>query len=443
MKKGHIFQLILIIIATLLYFIANIQRVAVPGAIFDTLQKDLLVNPASITALGASFMYIYAISQLVVGLLVARYGGYKVISAGALIFVIGGLIFPVAHFLWLLYLSRALVGLGSAAFYLGIIQETRNVVSHNNFGIALSIILFIGYFGGIIANAPLVMCVGEIGWRYTFMGIGIIALILTSLFFIFKLFIPKSQTNKDIKINLNIYKNVLSKPANLILYCFGCLNYGIYYLLQTVIGKKFLEDFCEISIIKAAIVLSSMGALYAIAGPILAYFSKMLLNRRTIFLKIAGLNTLFTIVFIIFCLIFDIKTPVIAVLFCIIAFFACLSPLLVPLIHDINGANDSSIATCIMTSCFYFVVAILGNITGFILNFFKPDSVNNTMVYSNQAYIFIFAILLILSLISTVAAFKIKESKKTMRFLKMCKFLETKYGTHWHDKYEHDLYSGM
>ena len=133
MKKEYIFQLILIVIATFLYFFANIQRVAVPGAIFDV-----------ITALGASFMYIYAVTQLIVGLLISKYGGYRVITYGALIFAIGGLMFPAVKTLQMLYLSRALVGLGSATLYLGIIQETRNVVSKNNFGIALSIILFIG-----------------------------------------------------------------------------------------------------------------------------------------------------------------------------------------------------------------------------------------------------------------------------------------------------------
>ncbi len=443
MKKGHIFQLILITISTLLYFVAIIQRVAVPGAIFDTLQTDLMTNPATITALGASFMYIYAMSQLVIGLLISRYGGYRVISAGAIIFAIGGLIFPVANHVMLLYLSRALIGLGSASFYLGIIQETKNVVSKNNFGIALSIILFVGYFGGIVANAPLVMTVAEIGWRQTFMLIGIFALILTVLFFIFKLFIPKPETNKTVKFNFDIYKNVIKKRANLILYGFGCLNYGIYYLLQTVIGKKFLEDFCNISVMKSAVILSIMGALYAIAGPILASICKSLLNRRTIFLKLASINTFCTVIFILCCLIFDIRTPLIAITFCTISFFACLSPLLIPLIHDINGAKESSIATCIMTSCFYFVVAILGNITGNVLNLFKPANIEGTLVYSNHAYIIIFLILLVLSVISTVCAFNMKESKKTQRFLKMCRFMETKYGTHWHDKYEHDMYSGM
>ena len=443
MKKGHIFQLILIIIATLLYFIANIQRVAVPGAIFDTLQKDLTVNPSKITALGAVFMYVYALGQLFVGLLISKYGGYRVITFGSIIFAIGGLIFPVAHSMELLYLSRALVGLGSATLYLGIIQETKDVVTHNNFGIALSIILFIGYLGGIIANAPLVLSVNEIGWRYTFLFVGGFAAVLTALFFVFKLFIPKPQTNKNIKFDMEIYIKVLNNPANLILYGFGCLNYGIYYLLQTVIGKKFLEDFCGFTIMKAAVILSVMGALYAVAGPVLAYLSKKLLNRRTIFIRIAALNTLFTILFTIFCLIFNFKTPIIAVLFCVIAFLACLSPLLVPLIHDINGMQNSGIATCIMTSGFYFVVAILGNITGHVLGMFEPIKLNGAEVYSNHTYLILFTIMLLISLVSVVCAFKMQESKKTQRFLKMCRFLETKYGKHWHDKYEHDIYSGV
>ena len=53
----HNLRLFLILIVITFYFLANIQRTAVPGAIFDTLQGDLGANASKITMLGAVFCY--------------------------------------------------------------------------------------------------------------------------------------------------------------------------------------------------------------------------------------------------------------------------------------------------------------------------------------------------------------------------------------------------
>ena len=90
-------QLILISIGVILYFFANVQRVAVPGAIFDLLQKDLNISAPYITSFGAFFMYIYAICQLFIGIMVDKYSGNRVIAVGSVFFFLGSLLFPLAR----------------------------------------------------------------------------------------------------------------------------------------------------------------------------------------------------------------------------------------------------------------------------------------------------------------------------------------------------------
>jgi len=426
MKKNYLLHITLIFLGTLLYFIANIQRVAVPGAIFDTLQQDLMTSPASITALAASFMYLYSISQFFIGIFISKYGGYRVLTVGSILFSLGCIIFPLSQSLLILYFSRGLVGLGSATFYLGIIHEMKKVISAKNFGLILSICLLIGYLGGIIANAPLVLCVNEIGWRQLFIIIGIIAIIITILFVILKLFIYSGPINKNVKFNFDLYKKVLSNPENIHLYIFGCLNYALYYILQTVIGKKFLEDFTQIPVMNAAIILSVMGAIYAFSGPILATFSKILYNRRTIFLKIAALNTFFSMIIITLCITFNIKMFfIIPTIFCALSFFACLSPLLIPLVYDISEEQEASISVSVMVSMFFLIVAILSNITGYILNIFEKTQISNgNLIYSNNAYSCIFFIMTILALISLYSCWQIKDTKLTRRFIQYKKYLD-------------------
>ena len=45
--------LIILLIATFFYFIANFQRIAIPSAIFDVLTNDLSVSAFYVTAFGA------------------------------------------------------------------------------------------------------------------------------------------------------------------------------------------------------------------------------------------------------------------------------------------------------------------------------------------------------------------------------------------------------
>lgn len=445
MKKLPIIEITLVILGSLLYFFANLQRVAIPGAVFTLLQNDLHTTAQNIASLGSSFMYIYAISQLFIGVLIARYGGFRVVTLGSILFFIGCLIFPLAHSMPVLYFSRILTGCGSASFYLAMINETRKIVSQKNFGLALSFVLLIGYLGGIVANAPIVICINDLGWRKVFFITAVATTIIALLFVIINNFSKKPKVNTDVKINFSLFKEVFNKRRNINLYAFACLNYGLYYVMQTVIGKKFLEDYCNMSVINSAMILSVMGMLYAFSGSIIAFMSKLTLNRRTIYLRIATINTLFTFLCISICIMFNIKTPVIpCILFCTIAFWASLSPLLVPLLHDINGEKNSATSVSVMTCSFYISVGLLGNFSGFCL-----DKLNFPNLNEYSAYLIIFVFCSLMAVFACVNCFRIEESAKTKRMLKYLNYHtaieheKENEKNHWHDKYEHDLYNNV
>lgn len=443
-------EISLVIIGSILYFMANLQRVAVPGAMFDVLATDLQTTAQAVTALGSVFMYSYALGQLVIGVLIARYGGFRVVTVGSLLFFLGSLLFPFATALPVLYISRTLIGLGSASFYLGMINETRRLVHKKNFGVVLSLILFVGYLGGIIANAPLVICMKNLGWRDTFWLTAIVTTVLALLFICFNKFAKHVDVDRTVHMDLELFKSTFANKKNLNLYAFACFNYGLYYVLQTVIGKKFLEDFCLMPVMKSALILSVMGFMYAIAGSIIAFTSKAVLNRRTIFLKISSVNTLIVFGAILICVCLNvtpnISAPIVGIGFCTVSFGASLSPLLVPLLHDYNGSKVANTAISVMTCGFYIVVAVLGSVVGFCLDFFTV-STHRAYLTNSSAYIAIFGILFILAIFSFVNVFKIEESKKTLRLIEHINYIreheQASPEDHWHDEYEHDLYTNV
>lgn len=408
-NKNFIFHLSLILLGTLFYFIANFQRIAIPGAVFDILEQELNVTAPYITAFGAIFMYIYAFNQLIIGVLVDRFGGLRVMAAGSIVLALGCLLFPISSSLPLMYFSRALIGFGGSTFYLSLIKELKNIFSDKNFGLAISVMLFIGYAGGIAANAPFVMAMQYIGWRDILLIIAGVVIISVIAFFVVMQKLPLPHINQNVKIRALPFRLVLHKRHNRNLFSFACCNFGISYVIQTIIGKKFLEDFCVYSSQKAAVVLSIMAIVAAAFNIINASVCKMCHNHRVMFLKVASVVTFLCLLSVCIMIFMDIKSMAIAVIFCILAGNASLTSLLVPVLHLTNRKMVSTTAVSIMNFCFFMMVGFLGTATGFLLNVFEPTRVGNVLVYGNNSYLLLFGVFLTISMFEMYKAAKLSN----------------------------------
>lgn len=406
-KKGILFTLIAL--GCLFYFFANFQRIAIPGAIFDLLQHELSVSAPYVTAFGAIYMYIYAFSQLVIGVLVDRYGGLRVILTGGIILGIGALLFPVTSNLPVMYFSRALVGIGGSTFYLSLIRELRECFSDKNFGIAISVMLCIGYCGGIAANAPFVFCMRYMNWREILVILALVVLLGVVVFAALSFKIKYPEINKNVKLRTLPFRLVLHKKHNRNLFSFACCNFGISYAIQAIIGKKFLEDFCCMPTSKSALVLSAMAVIAAAFNIINASVCKMCHNHRVMFLKNASVITFSCLLVICTCLIINLRTDFIAIIFFILAANASLTSLLVPVLHLTNRKMISGTAVSIMNFCFFTMVGLLGTAMGFLLNLFESEKVGNVIVYSNKSYLAVFGLFFLLSVFELYKAMKLSD----------------------------------
>lgn len=409
LHNKHTLRLVLIILATAFYFLANIQRVAIPGAIFDLLQGDFGATASKITLLGAIFCYVYALTQLVVGLMVDKIGGFRVIAIGSIVFALGAIIFPHSSSLFGLYLSRALIGFGAATFYLSAIREVKKYAKDKNFSLAVSYILFMGYSGGIVANAPFVLFVNSLGWKQALYSIGYFTLALAFIYLIILFIFKPVHIEKKTRFSLTPFKEVLSKKENINLYLFGSINYGLYYVLQSVIGKKFLQDFCYIGVNKAAVILSVMALISAFAGTVTAFISRCINNKRAIIFKTFSILSFLSVLSVFLLLVFDIHSKIVALIFCIPSFIGSISPLLILTLHIINRFEVSATAVSIQNFGFFMMVGILGMVSGMLMNVFEPINKNGVLIYTNESYMLVFGLFFILSIAEIIYAFKIRD----------------------------------
>lgn len=397
----------LILCAVALYFFVNVQRVAVPGAIFNPLQVELGISAPQVTALGYTFMYIYALTQLIVGALVNRYGGRRVIALGAALFCAGSLLFVWSHSLWMLYISRAITGLGAGSIYLGLEQETHRTY-HRHYPVALSLVIMTGYAGGIVANAPLVACVERYGFRSVLGWVGIATCLFYALFIMAKTGLP-SLPIREVSLRAAPFKRVLLLQHNRMIYLFGGINFGLYYVLQSVIGKKFLEDYAGMTSSSAAWVLSIMGTISAFSGLFLVLLSGKAALRGVFFCRLAGIIGIAIFILLTTCVYYGIHGAIFIYLFSILSLTSSLSGIMLPLLRQANQLDVADVAVSLMNFSLYVFVAIFGSLVGFLMNLFPPELRGDLLIYGRMSYLAVFAGLGICSIISAYCAMQIKN----------------------------------
>lgn len=409
MRKYYV-HILLIILGTALYFLAHFQRVAVPAPIFDLLQSELNVSAIKITAFSAIFMYSYALSTLFCGILVDKFGGVKVLLFGSIIFSIGSILFSNTDIISLMYLARSLTGFGAATFYLGLLHEAKKCFPDKYFGVAISIILFTGYTGGVCANAPFVTVSEVFGWKKVLNIIAIISIIVTLLFLLVQHLLKSIHENDKVHISFEPFKKVLENKNNFYIFTFAILCTGLHYVIMTVLGVKFLKDFLGYSLQVASLILSFLVIIAACSGVILAYLSKVIGNKRLIFLRILAINSFIAFSFISVCIMFNIKTSLIAGLILLLAINGGNTPLTVPIIANTNSYEIRTTAISVMNSISFVFVGLMAAFIGFLMDSFPiAGKLNGHIIYSNKAYLTVFLFFVILAIIEIFMTFKIKE----------------------------------
>ncbi len=409
MKETSRWRLVtLIVLAAVLYFFVNIQRSAVPGALFNQLQKAFDLTPSGVAALGSGFTYVYAGAQLAVGFLIGKFGWVKTVRVGGFLFAAGAVLFPFAGNFPLAYACRILTGIGAGCLYLSIVQMTMEAFSEK-FSMAIGIILIAGFAGGVVANAPLIAVEQIIGWEN---ALRIIAFALVIIYIVWCTFsIGVVPSEKEASGKFGSLKEVISKRGNWYICIFNWVNFGLFYVVQTVVGKKYLEDFADMSPSRAALVFSVTGAIAAFSGVAQAYLSSVFGGRKAVFCRIATFVSLTVLGGQIIILALARGGWLCAVLFCLLAATATMSALTIPLLRNINSGSDFGLAVGLMNFGNYMAVALFGDLAGYIIGMFPATDVGGVSVYGVSSYITLFAVLMLFLIPSMICAWLIRDKK--------------------------------
>lgn len=146
------------------FFYAFFQRAA-PSVMVDPLMAAFSVGAGAMGNLAALYLYIYAVLQLPVGLLLDRWGPRILVSGGMALTAAGVAAFAFADNIWIAYAGRIAIGAGSAVAFISALTLAAAWHSPSRFGMFSGMTMGYAMIGGFLAQGPLGRLVDQIGWR--------------------------------------------------------------------------------------------------------------------------------------------------------------------------------------------------------------------------------------------------------------------------------------
>ncbi len=166
-------------LAALSFGFAFFQRAA-PSVMVAELMREFAVGAAVLGNLAAVYLYAYAGLQVPIGLLLDRFGARRALAAAAAIAALGSVLFALAENIGQAYAGRLLVGIGSAAGFVGALKVAAHWFPPRRYAFLTGLTMLVGMLGGIAGQAPLALLVDSAGWRATLLGAAVLTAVLAA-----------------------------------------------------------------------------------------------------------------------------------------------------------------------------------------------------------------------------------------------------------------------
>jgi len=266
-----------------------------------------LMNNFNITALGAGFLvsayyYVYVTLQTPAGLMMGRYGPRLLLTLGAVVLSIGAFTFALAHWLWLAFFARMLMGLGAAFAFVGSMNLADKRFPRRYFALLAALVETVGMFGTLVGVLWLATVIERLGWRVCMLYIASIGLVLSILMGII---VRDSPVNRPLVHSSGKTRRILPGLLVLIrmrsawingLYC------GLMFTIITVFASlwcvPFLQEAYGLSLVKATFYTSLIYVGVGLAGPCVGIIDHRLTHRRFLMASSAALAFLLIVLVI-------------------------------------------------------------------------------------------------------------------------------------------------
>lgn len=235
---------------------------------------------------GSYYYYSYVAMQILVGLLMDRYGPRRLLTLACFLCAIGAYLFSCSIHVAIAMLGRFLVGLGSAFAFVGAAKLATIWLPSRYFALVSGIIFCLGMLGAAFGDIVLRILVDVLGWQTSMWLAAFSGLVLTGIIWLSIRDVNPyhedhhSQQSIDLPTVLAGLWQVLGNLQIWLCGLVGCLLYLFLSAFAELWGPTYLEYAYGISRTAAANANSMIFIGCAVGAPLWGLFSDFLRVRR-------------------------------------------------------------------------------------------------------------------------------------------------------------------
>lgn len=385
------------------------------GVVKDSIMAEFSLTESNFVSIANTYAALYLIMQIPTGILLDTLGAKITSGVGMFLASAGIILFSITNEVSMLFLGRAMIGLGSSVIYVAILKIQSKWFECEKFGTMTGITCFIGALGGAVAQAPLAFAANALGWRNAFLAIGMLSLVVCGAIFLFVkntpqekgyAALPGTETATSIPTlkelcagTVAVFKNPYTWPPFLSYAAF----YGSFVILMGYWGTAFVSDTFGISKVAAAN-FTTIGVLgSAIGAVVIGNLSDKYRTRRKPALY-TGILYCFSWVALIWGSKF-IPLPAMGVLMFAIGFLSYGYVVSWPAVKEVNNPDYVGVSTSIANIGGFMGNILLPMVVGFSFDRFGSSYGTQTM------YQIAFGIVLVTVILGTIVSHFIKETK--------------------------------
>ena len=283
------------------YILVYFHRLC-PAVVAVDMMQDLKAGGALLGLLSSAYFYPYAVMQLPAGLLSDSWGPRRTISLFFGIAFLGSLLLGLAPSAFWAIVGRTLVGLGVSVLFVPTLKVLAEWFRVKEFATMTGMLMAMGGIGTLTAATPLALLSIRIGWRMSFVVVGLFTLVLAVLVWLFVRDRPSdlgwpSVTDGAVPGEpgaglLEGMRKVLSYPGFWPVAIWFFFNCAVFFTFGGLWGGPYLIQIYGLTKTEAGHILSMLAVGMIVGSPLMSFLSNRVFKGRKPVLIVSSAVTL-------------------------------------------------------------------------------------------------------------------------------------------------------
>ncbi len=261
-----------------------------PAVVAIDMMRDLQAGGALTGLLGAAYFYPYALMQLPAGLLADSWGPRKTITLFFGVACAGSIVLGAAPSVSWAILGRTLVGLGVAMLFVPTMKVLAEWFAVGEFALMTGILMAMGGVGSLTATVPLASLSAWVGWRWSFVFVGGLTLVLGILVWAIvrdrpaDMGLPSPSALPGTAVEAipltSAVRRVVACPHFWPLAVWFFFDCGVFFAFGGLWGGPYLMQVHGLAKPEAGRILSMIAVGMVVGSPFLSYLSSNVFRAR-------------------------------------------------------------------------------------------------------------------------------------------------------------------